>query len=256
MEIFRHGRARFAFSDRHGGVSAAPYGSLNLGDHVGDDPAAVRRNRELAAQELGLDPERVLYLTQVHGDRVVLARAPWDGPRPEADASVTDVPGLALAILVADCTPVLLADPAAGVVATAHAGRPGMAAGVVPATLARMVSLGADPARILAFTGPAVCGDCYEVPEAMRAQVAERVPESYAVTRQGTAAVDVPGGVWAQLRAAGVAPEHAHRSPLCAMESKDHYSYRREGVTGRFAGFVWLAPESESAPTGSGSGAR
>lgn len=244
MEIYRHGRVRFAFSDRHGGVSAAPYGSLNLADHVGDDPAAVRRNRELAARELGLDPERVVYLTQVHGAQVALARAPWDGPRPEADASVTDVPGLGLAILVADCTPVLLADAEAGVVATAHAGRPGMAAGVVPAVLDRMVSLGASPERVVAYTGPAVCGDCYEVPAQMRAQVAEQVPESFAVTRQGTPAVDVPGGVWAQLRAAGITAEHAHRSPVCAMESKDHYSYRREGATGRFAGFVWIAPES------------
>lgn len=244
MEIFRHGRVRFAFSDRHGGVSAAPYGSLNLAEHVGDDPAAVRRNRELAARELGLDPARVLYLNQVHGAEVVHARAPWPGATPEADASVTDVAGLALAIMVADCTPVLLADPEAGIIATAHAGRPGMAAGVVPATIERMVSLGAEPSRIIAHTGPAVCGGCYEVPEMMRAEVAARVPESYATTRQGTPAVDVPGGVWAQLRAAGVSPEHSHRSPVCAMESKDHYSYRREGVTGRFAGFVWTAPES------------
>jgi YfiH family protein len=245
VEIFSHGRVRFAFSDRHGGVSAAPYDSFNLGDHVGDDPAAVLDNRRLAAAELGLDPERVVYLTQVHGAEVALARAPWPaGQRPEADAGVTDVPGLGLAILVADCTPVLLADPEAGLVATAHAGRPGMAAGVVPATIARMVSLGAEPARIIAYTGPAVCGDCYEVPDTMRAYVAERVPESFATTRHGTPAVDVPGGVWAQLRAAGITPEHSHRSEICAMESKDHYSYRREGVTGRFAGFVWITPES------------
>jgi YfiH family protein len=242
VEIYQHGRVRFAFTDRHGGVSAEPYGSLNLGDHVGDDPQAVRGNRALAARALGLDPERVVYLTQVHGAEVVLARGPWEGARPEADASVTDVPGLGLAILVADCTPVLLADPEAGVVAVAHAGRPGMAAGVVPATVARMRELGADPARIIARTGPAVCGSCYEVPDAMRAEVAGRVPESWAVTRQGTAAVDVPGGVWAQLRAAGVAEHDGHRSPVCAMESADHYSYRREGVTGRFAGFAWIDP--------------
>jgi len=240
VEIYQHGRIRFAFSDRHGGVSAEPYGSLNLGDHVGDDPRVVAANRALAARSLGLEPEHVVYLTQVHGAEVVRAHGPWPGARPEADASVTDVPGLALAVLVADCTPVLLADPQAGVVAVAHAGRPGMAAGVVPATIARMRELGAEPERIIAHTGPAVCGSCYEVPEEMRRQVAERVPESWAVTRQGTAAVDVPGGVWAQLRAAGVAAANAHRSPLCAMESADHYSYRREGVTGRFAGFAWI----------------
>ena len=248
MEIFRHGRVRFAFSDRHGGVSAAPYGSLNLADHVGDDPAAVLRNRELAATGLGLDPERVLYLTQVHGAEVAVAAEPWaDAERPAADASVTGVPGLGLAIMVADCTPVLLADPEAGIVATAHAGRPGMAAGVVPATVAKMVSLGADPARIIAYTGPAVCGSCYEVPAAMRADVAARVPESFATTSWGTPAVDVPGGVWAQLAAAGITPEHGHRSEICAMESKDHYSYRREGATGRFAGFVWLADAADAA---------
>jgi hypothetical protein len=81
----------------------------------------------------------------------------------------------------------------------------------------------------------------------MRADVAGKVPESFAGTRWGTPAVDVPGGVWAQLRAAGVTPEHGHRSKICAMESEDHYSYRREGVTGRFAGFVWLEPDSERA---------
>ena len=247
MEIFRHGRVRFAFSDRHGGVSEAPYGSLNLAEHVGDDPAAVRRNRELAATGLGLDPERVVYLTQVHGAEVAHARGPWAGQTPEADASVTDVPGLGLAIMVADCTPVLLADPEAGIVATAHAGRPGMAAGVVPAVIDKMRTLGAVPARIIAYTGPAVCGACYEVPESMRAYVAERVPESFATTSWGTPSVDVPGGVWAQLSAAGITPEHSHRSEICAMESKDHYSYRREGVTGRFAGFIWLAPDSETA---------
>jgi hypothetical protein len=90
----------------------------------------------------------------------------------------------------------------------------------------------------------------------MRAQVAARVPESFATTRQGTPAVDVPGGVWAQLRAAGVTARNGHRSPTCAMESKDHYSYRREGVTGRFAGFVWIAPESEPAGAAAGGGAR
>lgn len=240
MELFEHGRLRFAFSDRHGGVSAAPYGSLNLGGHVGDDASAVAENRRLAAKSLGVDPGSVVYMRQVHGADVAVVREPWpDGVSPAVDAIVTDVPGLVLAVLVADCTPVLLADPVAGVVAAAHAGRPGMAAGVVPATVEAMVALGASPSRMLAYTGPAVCGACYEVPSEMRADVASHVPESWATTRQGTPAVDVPAGVWAQLRALGI--EEGWRSTVCAKESPDHYSYRREGTTGRFAGFTWLA---------------
>jgi YfiH family protein len=239
VERFEHGRFRFAFSDRHGGASADPYGALNLGDHVGDDPAAVARNRASAAVSLGVDPASVVYMRQVHGTAVAVARGPWpDGVPPEVDALVTDRPGVVLAVLVADCTPILLADPDAGVVAAAHAGRAGMAAGVVPATVEAMCELGARPERMLAFTGPAVCGSCYEVPESLRADVAGKVPESWATTRQGAPAVDVPGGVWAQLRAAGV--EGGERSAVCAMESPDHYSYRREGVTGRFAGFAWF----------------
>lgn len=239
MQTFHRGRVRLAFSDRHGGVSAEPYGSLNLGDHVGEADDLVAENRRLAAKQLGVERERIVYLKQVHGVSVVTAREPWpDSQVPEADAAVTGRPGLVLAILVADCTPILLADPVAAVVGAAHAGRAGMAAGVVPATIEAMCELGADPARILAFTGPAVCGSCYEVPEQMRAQVAEREPESWATTRAGTPAIDVPGGVWAQLRRAGIT--EGYRSPVCTAESADHYSYRREGTTGRFAGFVWI----------------
>lgn len=239
MQRFEHGRFRFAFSDRHGGVSAAPYNGMNLGGRVGDDPAAVARNRKSAAAALGVDPARVVYMRQVHSAVAAVVRGPWpDGAGPEVDALVTDRPGVVLAALVADCTPVLLADPVAGIVAAAHAGRVGMAAGVVPATVEAMCSLGARPERMLAFTGPAACGSCYEVPEEMRAEIAEKVPGSWATTRQGTPALDVPAGVWAQLRAAGI--EGGEPSPICAMESADHYSYRREGVTGRFAGFAWF----------------
>jgi YfiH family protein len=231
---------RFAFSDRYGGVSTEPYGELNLGGHVGDDAAAVVENRRVVAGMLGVDPARVVYMNQVHGADVAVVTEPWRDRVPDVDALVTTMPELCLAVLVADCTPVLLADPEAGVIAAAHAGRPGMARGVVPETLARMRELGARPERVIAYTGPAVCGDCYEVPAALRDEVAERVPASRTVTRAGTPGIDVPGGVWSQLVAAGVDPARGGRSEVCAMESKDHYSYRREGVTGRFAGFVWF----------------
>ncbi|MET7885458.1 peptidoglycan editing factor PgeF [Streptomyces avermitilis] len=231
--------AHFAFTDRWGGVSAVPYEELNLGGAVGDDSDAVRTNRELAAKSLGLDPVRVVWMNQVHGPDVAVVDEPWGAaPVAEVDAIVTRRRGLALAVLTADCTPVLLADPVAGVAAAAHAGRPGMIAGVVPAAVDAMVELGADPSRIVARTGPAVCGRCYEVPDAMRAEVAGVEPAAYAETGWGTPAVDVSAGVHAQLERLGV--RDREQSPVCTLESGDHFSYRRDCTTGRLAGYVWL----------------
>lgn len=231
--------AHFAFTDRWGGVSAVPYEELNLGGAVGDDPDAVRTNRERAAGSLGLDPARVVWMNQVHGPDVAVVDGPWGAAEiPSVDAVVTARRGLALAVLTADCTPVLLADPVAGIAAAAHAGRPGMVAGVVPAAVRAMVELGAEPARIVARTGPAVCGRCYEVPDTMRAEVAAVEPAAYAETSWGTPAVDVTAGVHAQLERLGV--RDRQQSPVCTLESKDHFSYRRDRTTGRLAGYVWL----------------
>ncbi|MEU4995285.1 peptidoglycan editing factor PgeF [Streptomyces sp. NPDC021622] len=232
--------AHFAFTDRWGGVSAVPYEELNLGGAGGDDPQAVRTNRDLAAKSLGIDPARVVWMNQVHGNDVAVVDGPWGAGAeiPAVDAVVTARRGLALAVLTADCTPVLLADPVAKVAAAVHAGRPGMVAGVVPAAVEAMVGLGADPARIVARTGPAVCGRCYEVPEAMRADVAAAEPAAYAETSWGTPAVDVTAGVHAQLERLGVCDRE--QSPVCTLESGDHFSYRRDRTTGRLAGYVWL----------------
>ncbi|MDQ0911362.1 YfiH family protein [Streptomyces canus] len=231
--------AHFAFTDRWGGVSAAPYEELNLGGAVGDDPEAVGTNRELAAKSLGIDPARVVWMNQVHGADAVVVSAPWgERPVPQVDAIVTAERGLALAVLTADCTPVLLADPFAGIAAAVHAGRPGMIAGVVPAALRAMTELGADPARIVARTGPAVCGKCYEVPEEMRADVAAVEPAAHAETSWGTPSVDVTAGVHAQLDRLGV--RDRQQSPVCTLESGDHFSYRRDRTTGRLAGYIWL----------------
>ncbi|MFC9636961.1 peptidoglycan editing factor PgeF [Streptomyces mirabilis] len=231
--------AHFAFTDRWGGVSAVPYEELNLGGAVGDDPDAVRTNRELAAKSLGLDPALVVWMNQVHGPDVAVVDGPWlSAEIPSVDAVVTARRGLALAVLTADCTPVLLADPVAGIAGAAHAGRPGMVAGVVPAAVRAMVELGAEPERIVARTGPAVCDRCYEVPDEMRAEVAAIEPAAYAETSWGTPAVDVTAGVHAQLERLGVCDRA--QSPVCTLESDDHFSYRRDRTTGRLAGYVWL----------------
>ncbi|GLW63162.1 laccase domain protein [Actinomadura rubrobrunea] len=238
-----------AFTGRAGGRSAAPFDSLNLGGAVGDDPAAVRDNRRRVAAALGVAPERIVWMRQVHGADVEFVTRPFaDDPAPGVDAIVTTVPGLALAVLVADCAPVLLADPVARVVGAAHSGRPGTAAGVVPALVARMREHGADPARIVAAIGPAACGGCYEVPAAMRDEVAARAPEAYATTRAGTPGLDIRAGIVGQLKADGVTDIRV--DPRCTIETPELFSYRREGRTGRFAGFVWLTGDDDGASEG------
>jgi YfiH family protein len=230
--------ARYALTDRYGGVSRPPYDTLDLGDHVGDDPAAVSENRRLLALELGLDPTDLVFMQQVHGAEVaVLDRAPEPGEAPPvADALVTTRPGLGLVVLVADCVPVLLAARRSDVVAVAHAGRRGVVAGVVGATVSTMRDLGARADRMVAVVGPAVCGSCYEVPSEMADEVVAVVPSARATTRRGTPGLDLRAGVVAQLLAAGV--ETVEADPWCTAESRDLYSHRRDGVTGRFAGVV------------------
>lgn len=230
-----HGRARFAFTDRFGGGSREPFDHLNLGGHVGDDPDVVAENRRLVAAELGLPADHVLYMNQVHGAGVAVVDGPWDGAVPDVDALVAVGTSIALAVLVADCAPVLLADADAGVIGAAHAGRPGLVAGVVPAVVAAMRDAGAR--SITAVAGPSVCGGCYEVPEQMRADVTAVVPEASATTSWGTPALDVRAGVMAQLETAGVT---ATASAICTRIDPASYSYRRDHRTGRFAGLVRL----------------
>jgi polyphenol oxidase len=234
----------FLFSGRAGGVSPPPYDTLNLGGAVGDDPAAVAENRHRVAEACGLGPGHLAWMHQVHGVTVRYADAGSqpvpDSPAPEADATFTDVRGLGLGVLTADCAPVLLADPGARIVGAAHAGREGMAAGVVIELLSAMSAAGADPGRVHAVIGPHICGGCYEVPEEMRARIAAAVPESAGVTRKGTPAIDIGAGIGAQLARAGVTL--ISRDPRCTAETASLYSYRRDGRTGRLAGLVWLAP--------------
>jgi YfiH family protein len=230
--------AHLAVTDRAGGVSSGPYASLNLGGHVGDDPAAVAENRRRVADAIAIPRERLLFMRQVHGTDVIVAEGPWTGEVPEADALVTRERGLALAVLVADCTPVLLAAPAEGVVGVAHAGRKGMAAGVVGRLVDAMQALGAR--TIIGRVGPSICARCYEVPLGLREEVAAARPVSRSVTRRGTPALDVSGGVLAQL-----APHcrDLEEIPGCSMQRPDLFSHRRDGpATGRYAGLAWLEP--------------
>ncbi|MEO3808959.1 peptidoglycan editing factor PgeF [Sphaerisporangium sp. B11E5] len=227
-----------AFTDRHGGVSAGPYGTRNLGGSVGDDPVAVAENRARTARGFGLDPARVVFMRQVHSPHVGYVSEPFGMEPPELDGVYTDRPGLALAVLAADCAPVLVADPAAGLVGGAHSGRVGTAAGVVPALVEAMRAHGAG--ELVALIGPLACGACYEVPEALREEVAAAVPETWSTTRGGTPALDLRAGIAAQLARAGVTD--VRHDGRCTIETPDLYSHRRDRTGGRFAGYVWLEP--------------
>jgi polyphenol oxidase len=231
-------RVHMVVTDRLGGASGAPYDSRNLGGAVGDDPATVRHNRDKTAVEFGLDPDRVVYMRQVHSADVAYVTEPFGAEPPALDAVFTDRPGLGLCVLVADCAPVLVADPRAGLVGAAHSGRAGTALGVVPALVRAMAGRGADPARMTALIGPAACGRCYEVSAGLRDEVAAVVPEARSATREGTPALDLRAGITAQLAGEGVTDvRHDER---CTIESPELYSYRRDRTTGRFAGYVWL----------------
>jgi YfiH family protein len=246
----RRGRVDVAFTDRHGGVSAGPYASLNLGGR--GDPDEVAANLDLVARALASPsgdpaersapadgvPPRVVGMRQVHGADVHVVTERTTGPVPAVDALVTALPGMALLVRAADCVPVLLADEEHGVVGAAHAGRAGVAGGVVSHTVAAMRDLGATD--IAGWIGPHVCGACYEVPAALRDEVAAVVPATRAETSWGTPALDLGAGVRAQLEALDVAVVEVAR---CTREDEDLYSYRRQGAeSGRLGGLVWVRP--------------
>jgi YfiH family protein len=234
---------RRVVTTRAGGRSRPPYESFNLGAGVGDDPAAVTANRHRLADELGLGRDRLVWMEQVHGRNAEVVDGPVSGTVEATDALVTAEPGLALVALCADCVPVLLADPEAGVVGVAHAGRVGARVGVVPAALDAMRRAGASVDRIEVLLGPAACGECYEVPAAMRADVEKHLPGSATKTRKGTPGLDIRAGLWQQLADAGAAKIGI--DPRCTIEDATLFSHRREGTTGRLAALTWLEPDPE-----------
>lgn len=227
---------RMVFTTRNGGVSQQPYGSFNLAEHVGDNAQNVADNRERLARVLEL--EHIQWMEQLHTNTVSVVTEASTEPLAATDAMVTTVPHLALGVLVADCVPVLLTDPQAGVCAAVHAGRMGARNGIVARTVETMTELGANPYNIQALLGPAASGENYEVPAAMAADVEARLPGSRTRTKKGTAGLDIRAGLVRQLLSLGVTAIEA--DPRCTIANKEFFSYRREGTTGRQAGVIWL----------------
>jgi YfiH family protein len=218
---------------RVGGVSVAPWASLNLGDHVGDDPAHVAANRARLRAQLPAEPG---WLRQVHSARVAeLGR----DANPEADASFTREKGKVCAVLTADCLPVLFCDRAGSVVAAAHAGWRGLAGGVLEATVEAMQ---VPAGEILAWMGAAIGPQAFEVGDDVRDAFVAQHPEAAAAFVQhapGKWLADIYALARTRLAAAGV--PSIHGGGRCTYsEAETFYSYRRDGVTGRMASLVWL----------------
>ncbi len=230
---------RALVTTRHGGVSAGPYASLNLGDHVGDDPAAVAENRRLLRARLPAEP---VWLKQVHGKQCCDAAACSNAkgnPPPEADAAFSRTPGVVCAVLTADCLPILLCDTAGTVVAAAHAGWRGLAAGVIEATVAAMGVPGED---LLAWLGPAIGPRHFEVGGEVRDVFSAHDPQA------ARAFVARPDGKWlcdiyllARQRLADLGVCRITSADFCTVrDTQQFFSYRRDGATGRMASLIWL----------------
>jgi YfiH family protein len=235
---------------RHGGLSRPPYDSLNLSFRVGDRPEDVAVNRARAAEAFGVPPGTLVFAEQVHGISVTQVGAPHagrgvgplDDPLPATDGLVTTTPAVTLVILVADCLPLALVDPAAHVLAAVHAGWRGAAAGVVPAALRAMADRGAHPARVRAYLGPAVAPERYQVgPEVVDAlaRAVAPAPLQAGVARPdgsepGRILVDLVAAVRQQLAAAGLRPEHVCDSGTTTADPS-FFSDRAARPCGRFA---------------------
>ena len=215
------------FTTRRNGASLAPYESLNLAQHVGDSAETVARNRKLLSKITG----PIQFMNQVHGDEVVEVKSIGDDPT--CDALITRAPGIALAVMVADCIPLLLSSST--VVGAVHVGRRGLMNSVAVKAVDAMRKLGAD--QIHAQLGPSICGRCYEVPQELADEVVAKHPAASSLTKNLTPALDLPRALIADLVASGVTYE---ASTICTLENDEYFSYRRHNITGRNAGVVWL----------------
>jgi YfiH family protein len=224
---------RALVTTRHGGISLGPYASLNLGDHVGDDPVAVAENRHRLRTQLPGEP---LWLKQMHGTHCIDAAAAPAGS--EADAAFTRQPGRVCAVLTADCLPVLFCDVAGSSVAAAHAGWRGLVAGVLEQTVASM-HVSAD--QLIAWLGPAIGPQHFEVGDEVRT--------AFLNTHAGTACAFIPksNGKWlcnlyalARFRLEAMGLHRITGADFCTAGDADRFfSYRRDGTTGRMASLIW-----------------
>jgi polyphenol oxidase len=230
-------QVRAISTSREGGVSTGPYASMNLGDHVDDDPAAVAENRRCLAEMLAL-PSEPLWLTQVHGIEVLGAEGEC------ADARVVSRPGQVAVVMTADCLPVLFCDREGREVAAAHAGWRGLVAGILEETVEHMQ---ADNSDILAWLGPAIGPTAFEVGDEVRQAFLDHDPQAQAAivpSQPGRWLADIYLLARQRLSSAGIM--QIYGGGLCTYsDTERYYSFRRDGATGRMASLIWISGEQE-----------
>ena len=215
----------FIFTNREGGFSAPPFDSANLGDHVGDDPELVRRNRAQLETQIGIP---IQFMNQVHGDTVVLVEEQVSAPT--CDALITTSKQLALAVMVADCIPLLLKSEIA--IAAVHVGRRGLMNQIARKTITAMRDIGAE--MIHSYIGPNICGNCYEVSPEIFNEVITKYPNADSSKRSGKLTLDLVAGLKEDLKDTVMLDLSS-----CVLEDSHTFSYRRDGITGRQAGVIW-----------------
>lgn len=229
--VFESERIAVSFTKRFGGVSDGAYEGLNLGDHVGDLPQNVAKNREILAEQIGVAPCNLKFMRQIHSNRVEILRD-LDDELPPCDGVITAFRGIALCVLVADCSPVLVADERRGVVAAVHAGRAGVTGKICTNAVNLMVSeFGCEAGDLRVFVGANIKARNYEVGELDLAEF-----NRY----KNGGKFDMEAALRDEFAQLGV--ERAEFDPRCTFETRELFSYRRDGVTGRFCGFIMNKP--------------
>lgn len=225
--VFESERLKLGFTTRFGGVSDGAYEGLNLGDHVGDLPANVAKNREILAEQIGVVPSNLKFMRQIHSNRVEILRNLDDELQP-CDGVITALRGVVLCVLVADCSPVLIADERRGVVAAVHAGRAGVTGKICTNAVNLMSSeFGCEAGDLRVFVGANIKARNYEVGELDLG--------TFNRYKNG-GKFDMEAALRDEFAALGV--KRVEFDPRCTFETKELFSYRRDGVTGRFCGFA------------------
>ncbi len=228
-------------SDRRGGVSPKPYDSLNLALHVGDDPKNVLQNRTILSEKLGFNLQNLIYMEQTHSNNVERIYDPSINKIENCDALITDMKNIPLMVMVADCVPILFYDPSKNVIGVAHAGRNGTFLEISKQTVNRMKKeFETDPSDLKVLIGASIGTCCYEVGEDIADIAVESFGKKYVDLRDKRFYLDLKELNKDQLMSVGVKEQNIELSNICTSCDLNYYSYRRDGVTGRFAGVMML----------------